>query len=106
VSSGTRGRQRGLLDQVILRELTIPGSTQEPLRPLRLGPVKTNHAEEIVKRNGSVIRYRYGSDARNQPHARQRGQGIELVETVRTVIDAGILLDIFERRKCPGFARL
>src|SRR5579864_5988361 len=98
-------RKSGLLNEGIVRDVAIGGGAKEPLRTVALIPVEANQAHVIAERNRNAAGNGNGRDCcvadSEQALRGQLGQGIELSLTLRTVSNAGVFVDVFERGEEP-----
>src|SRR5487761_573184 len=62
VGFGSGRRQRGLLDQGVMRDVVVDGGAQVPLRTGGLGPIEPRGREIIPERHGNIVGH---SDERN-----------------------------------------
>ena len=98
---GSGGRQRGLLDKVVMGDIGVHGSSEKPERALRLLPVEAKRTKKIVKRNGREGRNGNTRNSVDPALLRETGQGSELRLAGGTVGDTGSLVYVFEGGEEP-----
>src|ERR1700747_1020546 len=90
-----------------MRQITVFGRSQKPLRFRRLRPVKSQRTDVVAKRNRNGSWYRNRGDSRpahvDQAIGRYPRQRIKLRGAIWAVGDAGILMHVLERGKEPHF---
>ena len=103
VRSKSGGRQGGLLYQRVAREVTVFGSAPEPLRFGRLRPIEADGADVIAERDWHVLRNCDRAHSRAEAFRSELRECVELCRAGRAVGDAGVLVNVFQRREEPEF---
>src|ERR1700722_4003838 len=101
------GGERALLHERVVSGVVVHGGAQKPLRFRRLRPIETSSAQIIAKRNLYVVGHTDGVHGAPvniyEALCGKLSERIKLRLAGRTVGDAGIFVNCFERRKEPDF---
>ncbi len=101
------GRQRALLQKIILRMIAVQRTANKPLRPGGLSPIDARRKKRLPERPQNRRRNRADcSHIRKKAVRRQLLQCVEFRKRVRAIRDAGIFVDVLVGRKKPQLARL